>query len=578
MRDFFALLLSNVQVGTTNAAFFLAMSGMCVKKATRTRRIISSFLESGVVAMPQGEITALQNSLRDFSYIGIDHFETYLASDIFMVLRLFNKAARKNSAEIWDWQRVSSISEALQVLGVEQIYEILEAASNKRIEQNPRQQKIVSEASHEAFITGVLTKTLASKFGFGDDNRLMLAGQMQQIGRVVACAAFPFEFERINSNSKNLKSNVVEKKYFGSSYLDISNQLLQESYLPKDVLTILSKANQQESSDGPCDEESSLLSAARLTTNLISSPNLSWAEFESSLTHLLPKISKNIKVSRKDFIDSLGEACECLDQSHSINHPIEESSSSSSRKYPIAQRLNILASESRILFPPLQRSREIPMNRISFGEHVSSPKFFGNEEERKLAGDVLISNTENISRKRKGNATGLAAALQVFSIIKTFQSMSKDSIAEFIAWSHVKALNLKNCLIMVPNEQEDELSLMHAEGPWFVEGMSEIVVDRDSRTVFSASLQTQKDVILKLPTPAKIRKYIPKWLKPMMSQHHCAILPAFSDDKLQAVLICLGADSDIFAGDRKILGQSLMLRNQFAEILSSKNGSNLLLS
>lgn len=547
------------------------MSEMCVNKANRTARAFSTYLDTGVIAMPQGEIAALQNSLRDFSYTGIDQFETYLTPDILMVIKLFNKASRMKCAGSWEGKCVSSISEALQAIGVEQLQEMLEVVSNKRVDQDQRQQKIISESAHEAFVTGVFTKTLATKLGTDNNNDLMLAGQMQQLGRVLACASFPFEFERMSNQTRGFESKENEKRYFGTSLLDITNQLLQDSSLPAGVLKYLENANQQEKKNGPCDEESSLLMVARSTTNLLCSSDLSWSEFEGGISHLLPKLSKNFQISRKDFLHSLGDTFDCLRDFQSKNNSLDDPGVEESIKYPITQRLNILANERRIVFPPLQRSLEIPMSRICSGGNNSGIQYFGNNEQSDLTDDISVSNKENSKPKGKGGPTGLAAASQVFSILKDFHSTTKNSLAEFVAWSHLKALKLKNCLVMIPNDSQDELSLAYSEGSWFVEEMSDIVIDLEEKSIFNACLDTRKDIILKAPTPKKLKPFIPEWLEEKTNDYHCAILPAFSQDQLQALLICLGTESTFYQGNSKILKDSKNLRADFAKAIKLKS-------
>lgn len=530
---------------------------MSESKARRTKDAITSYLESGIIAMPEGQVRELQNSLRDFKRTGVDTFEEHFRQDLFLVLRIFERASRLSPDGTKNG--VGSVTEAIQLIGVDRFQDILTGISRNRAVQNPNQEVLLNEAVDEALLTGMLTKTLAEDMGVESSKECVLAGQMQQIGRVLAAAAMPFEFQKCQSMAKRYGNEDAERKVFGLTFQELTNQILNRSCLPREVLTKLkdvAKAEDDESSISP-DAECSILVAARETSELLSSPDLSWESFETGISKILPKLPRNVTFNRSDFIRSLGRASEAMDEVRG-----SDSRSSTDERSPLVSRINIISHGKNAAFPPMERSAVIPIACID-----------GSDEE---FSDVLIpvdnvNGDESGTGRGKRQKSGLEAASHVFSVIKDFSDFDVDSLSEFLAWSHTKSLKLRNCIVLLPNQNRNELKTGYIEGKRFADSQRDMVVNLNERTIFNPVVRTGKDLILRSRDVEKMRPYLPRWLAPEVAQKNCSLLPVMHDGNLCAILVCVGDELAAFNGDNTLISQSRSLRQLMAAVWDEKN-------
>lgn len=540
---------------------------MIGNKARRTRDAVLNYMESGLVALPETEIRELSNSLTDFARVGVDRFEESIRKDLFLILKVFDQASRGH----WvgdDHNRISSVSEAIQILGADQFKRVLLNCASLSNAKNPNQVRIMKEATNEAFVTGLMTHSIADELGLPFSNDIVLAGQVQQIGRVLACSVFPFEFQRRHSLAEKQGFVEAEKNLFGVSLLQLSKELLSNLSIPQQISSLIHQACVNETIPDALKEESesAVLAVARETSDLLSKPDLSWNSFELGLCRIIPKLSKGYTFSRSDFIRTLKNTSDLIEEFRLNREINDRKKNEKESQFPMAQRLNILADHKKSIFPPLDRSRIIPLEGI-----ISPNGSIDNEVIIDPALDFELTNEPHLKPEKHTGESGLEAATRVFSIIKDFSKFNDQSLAEFLAWSHLKSLGLKNCIVLTPNEACDELQLFHAEGSWFVESMPSITVALERKTIFSPGIQTGKDLVLPMPAPEKLYNYIPNWLEKKVLEYHCAILPVASPGKIHAVLVCLGADIPFKDQDSVDLAQSVSLRHLVSQVWKDKN-------
>lgn len=531
-------------------------------KAKKARDAVREGLESGIIAMDESQTMELMDSLRNFSTDGVDSFEAILAQDCLMVLKVFQEASRYNIGP--DRTPVTSLSEAIQLIGVDRFRRLITRFYERSRGLNPTRKKILNESVNEAFVSGLFAEKLGEEIGMKNPSELLLPGQMQQLARVLIAQAMPFEFEKRSMLMNRVGRVEAERRVFGTTLCELSNELIQEQPLPPLVKASLREVIQVEK-DGESFPNSggrqAVLSMARETLELVSKTDLNWDTLEKGVAQLIPMMSREVPFTRGDFFRFVRSAHESL-REFRMNR-----GSSMKEPSPLTERLEIISENRSTLFPPMQRSEILPLFKMD--QAMAESEAQGGADHEVMS--AISAAPEAAEEKQNGGKAGFQVASSIFSVFKDFAAMDVETMAEFLAWSHLKSFKLRNCLVFIPDDTGEELFLAHAEGQWLVDALPNVVIPAQERSIFSPSLRTGRDLLLSLPIPEKFLVHIPVWLKDKASEQSLGILPITSEKGIHGMLVCLGPELLETSAAPEILAESWTLRRMVSKAWNARN-------
>lgn len=461
------------------------------------------------------------------------------------MLQIFQEASRYNSGS--HSSTVESLSEAIQILGSERFLKMLKRLVKRSHTIPEGQKKLLDEAVNEAFVSGVMAEKLAQEAGLENSQAYFLSGQLHQFARVLVSKTMPFEFEKRSALAGKVGRIEAEKRTFGMTLTELSLEMLKDQPIPvrvKDSIFASCELENRGYISADSDGGASIYAMARKTLQLLSAANLDQNKLEEGVAKLIPIMSREIPFTREDFFSFLrksSDAIQSFNESRGVSSPAKE--------YPLLQRLDMIAHEEKGKFPNMIRSEVLPIFRID-----SSPTSCPDDE-----------NVDSTAYSHPSRSSGFALAQNIFSDYEQFSNMDTPTMAEFLAWTHLKIFHLHNCLVFMPNEHLEEFSLIHAEGSWFVESIPNVVIDLSVTSIFTPSLRTGKDILLSDSDTERFRKYIPLWLRPTSCDQTLAILPVTCSRGTLALLVCLGKELHSFASHVELLIESHSFRKLVAD-------------
>lgn len=152
-------------------------------------------------------------------------------------------------------KNISSLQEAIKVLGFNQVKSIIITASTFKIFQTVTHSKIANILWEHSLATALGARIIVQKFGVLDKEEAYLCGLLHDIGKLVLLQTSPDIYEQVikKVQETNFPFIQVEGKEFGFNHVNVGHVLLTKWQFPSDLVSQISahhttKPNQKEHS------------------------------------------------------------------------------------------------------------------------------------------------------------------------------------------------------------------------------------------------------------------------------------------------------------------------------------------
>lgn len=152
-------------------------------------------------------------------------------------------------------KNISTLQEAIKVLGFNQVKSIIITASTFKIFQSASHEKIANTLWEHSLATALAARLIIQKFGVLDKEEAYLCGLLHDIGKLVLLQTVPQVYEEIikKIQETNLPFIQIEGKELGFNHVNVGHALLTKWQFPKNLISQISahhstKLNQKEHS------------------------------------------------------------------------------------------------------------------------------------------------------------------------------------------------------------------------------------------------------------------------------------------------------------------------------------------
>ncbi len=136
-------------------------------------------------------------------------------------------------------QRISSLSEAITVLGFNQVKSIIITASTSKMFQSGSNAKISNILWEHSLATALGARLIATKYGGVDKEEAYLCGLLHDIGKLVMLQSAPEIYERIIAEVRGSNSlfHKVERRVLGYNHVQVGKALLTKWHFPTHLVS-----------------------------------------------------------------------------------------------------------------------------------------------------------------------------------------------------------------------------------------------------------------------------------------------------------------------------------------------------
>lgn len=169
----------------------------------------------------------------------IDDISKSIAADQTLTARVIRMS---NSPSYGRMQGISSLSEAIQVLGFDQVKSIIITASTAKMFQTGSHTEIARVLWEHSLATALGSRLLVKKYGGVDKEDAYLCGLLHDIGKLVLLQSAPEIYVQIIEEVKetNLPFQKVEGKRLGFNHVQVGQVLLSKWQFPTYLISQIS--------------------------------------------------------------------------------------------------------------------------------------------------------------------------------------------------------------------------------------------------------------------------------------------------------------------------------------------------
>ena len=191
---------------------------------------------TGLISLP--EIYLKLRRLLDDETAGIDDFAQVVIIDPNLSTQVLKMV---NSAYFGYPEPVDSITRAINMIGLEQLHNLVLGASAMSSLDLPDDILPLKPFWHNGLYTGVLTQQLALKPGLERSDRLFIAGLLHEVGHLLLCVKMPdYAREAIRRSVQTGEPlHQVQQQMLGCHYGDIGAMLLGNWRLPEELQALV---------------------------------------------------------------------------------------------------------------------------------------------------------------------------------------------------------------------------------------------------------------------------------------------------------------------------------------------------
>jgi HD-like signal output (HDOD) protein len=142
---------------------------------------------------------------------------------------------------------ITTVTKAIQVIGTRSIYDLVLAYGVASAFKDINSDIVDLDKFWEQSVScALLSKNLAEGVGLKEPEKMFVCGLLHNLGELVFVQLNPIEANKCSYISREDTPLVLQKKYLGFSYADISFELLKLWGIPLDISLIVSKTHVSE--------------------------------------------------------------------------------------------------------------------------------------------------------------------------------------------------------------------------------------------------------------------------------------------------------------------------------------------
>jgi HD-like signal output (HDOD) protein len=139
---------------------------------------------------------------------------------------------------------ITTVTKSIQVIGTRSIYDLVLAYGVANAFKDIDPDVVDLEKFWEQGVScALLCKYLAEEVGLKEPEKLFVCGLLHNLGELVLVQLNPAEANKCASISSENPPLMLQKKYLGFSYADVSSELLKLWGIPTDISQIVSKTH-----------------------------------------------------------------------------------------------------------------------------------------------------------------------------------------------------------------------------------------------------------------------------------------------------------------------------------------------
>ena len=135
-------------------------------------------------------------------------------------------------------RKIDTVSQAVSLLGVRQVHDIvLRASIAEAFDGIQTEVMNMKKFWQRSFYCALMTKQLAQQHEIGEDDRFFLAGLLHDIGHLFMYIAIPAESQQAIVKAKKLARPLfqVEREMLGFDYAKLGGYMMQQWHLPNSL-------------------------------------------------------------------------------------------------------------------------------------------------------------------------------------------------------------------------------------------------------------------------------------------------------------------------------------------------------
>ncbi|MFT6989188.1 MAG: HD-like signal output (HDOD) protein [Paraglaciecola sp.] len=142
---------------------------------------------------------------------------------------------------------ITTVTKSIQVIGTRSIYDLVLAYGVANAFKDIDPDVVDLEKFWEQGVScALLCKYLAEEVGLKEPEKLFVCGLLHNLGELVLVQLNPAEANKCASISSENTPLMLQKKYLGFSYADVSSELLKLWGIPTDISQIIAKTHVSE--------------------------------------------------------------------------------------------------------------------------------------------------------------------------------------------------------------------------------------------------------------------------------------------------------------------------------------------
>ena len=220
---------------------------------TRRDLVLQQIRRVGDIPAMVDTVNQLQN-LKSYE----DHTVTEIANIILKDYALTTKLLKVvNNIVYLPFGRVTTISRAIFLMGLEQIREMALTLMMLEHFQKQGSQSMGLEAINEAFFGGLLARNLVRDLRFVEEEEAFICALLHPMGRILTAFALPEAFAEIRKKSRDseVAENITAMEILGISYEEIGTTIAKEWNFPATIIQSMRNIRPSELTNHPGDKE-----------------------------------------------------------------------------------------------------------------------------------------------------------------------------------------------------------------------------------------------------------------------------------------------------------------------------------
>ncbi len=199
-------------------------------------KILSSLGKLPVAPVILNKALKLTNNLQS----NIDDISKNISADQVLSARVIRMS---NSPVFGRTFKITTLSEAIRVLGFDQVKSIIITASTAQMFRSGEQAQIAQILWQHSLATALGARLIVQKFGGLDKEEAYLCGLLHDIGKLVLLQTAPHVYNDIISKVKetNVPFIKVEGKELGFNHVNVAYALLNKWQFPSNLTTQISR-------------------------------------------------------------------------------------------------------------------------------------------------------------------------------------------------------------------------------------------------------------------------------------------------------------------------------------------------